>query len=324
MNTGGLRMRHTIARRGATVLAVAVIASGCAGPAAQVSQGQSDSPTPATASPSASNAPSAPALVESPSVEPSAPVASTPAPSVTDFGYSDVLQVNVDGLAVRSGPSVTSSLAKVYRWNGETHVAIGDARLSAGDYVSVELGPLQIGDTVWYLVWPAEDARLHYNPGGSWDANGDFETDGSNDPGWVAASVAQDQHLTLYRPTDPSEYESWPEGGPRTLLASGTGDYLSEPLVQHDMYDFDWAAAVQDRPVPCSFSVTLLPEDGAEPVLAIEAAVADTDVGPVSGIEGIVDTPWAGSAGQTGDPLFRVSVRSECTWTLKLAPLAHD
>jgi hypothetical protein len=315
----GLR---AIARRRLSILAVAVVACGCAAPAADISQGASAT---AAASASASDGASSEPPTPSPTPSSTASDAASASPSITTaFEFLNILQVGVDGLAVRSAPSVISPLAKVYRWNGQTHLAIGDARLAAGDYVSVELGPLQIGDTVWYLVWPAEDARLHYSPSQSWDANGDFETNGGNDPAWVAASVAEDQYLTLFRTTDPSEYANWPAGGPMTVMVSGTGDYMSEPQVQHDMYDFDWAAAVPDQAVPCSFSVTLVPEDGAEPVLVIETAVADSEQGPTQGPAGVVDTPWDGSAGHPGDALFRVSVRSGCAWAFKLEPLPHD
>lgn len=304
---------------------ISLVMAGCAAPTAQVSQGPSiTAAASASASDEASSEPPTPSPTPA-TTSSTASDASSASPSITTaFEYSDILQVDVDGLAARSAPSVTSPLAKVYRWNGQTNLAIGDARLAAGDYVSVELGPLQIRDTVWYLVWPAEEARLHYSPSQSWDANGDFETVGGNDPAWVAASVGEDQYLTLYRPTDPSQYGSWPAGGPRTLMVSGTGDYVSDPHVQHDLFDFDWAAAVHDQAVPCSFSVTLVPEDGAEPVLAIETVVADVD--QRRGQSGLrpVNTSWAASAGDPGDPLFTVSVRSGCAWALKLAPLPHD
>ncbi len=161
----------------------------------------------------------------------------------------------------------------------------------------------------------------NYNPGVWWDSNGDFATVGGVDPGWVAASVGEEQHLTLYRPTDPSEYASWPAGGPMTLMVAGTGDYVSEPQVQHDLFDFDWAAAVHDA--PCPFSVTLLPGNGAGPLVAIETSIADVDQGPMSGPASVVDAPWAASAGDPGDPLFTIAVRSDCAWAVKLTPLPH-
>ncbi len=289
---------------------LAAVCIGCTAPAAQDSRAPSATPA-ATSTPSASAATAA-----SPTAQPPGTTAPTPGPAgVTGFGFSDILQVEVNGLAVRVSPTLTSPLAQGTE-------GTGDVRLDAGDYVSVELGPLTIGDVVWYLVWPAENAQLNYSTLW-WDTNGDDSVGGVN-PGWVAASVGEDQYLTLYRDTDPSEYASWPAGGPQTLMVSRTGDYVSEPLMQHDMFDFDWAASVHAQSAPCSFSVTLLPEDGAEPVVAIETSIADADQGPVSGLAGIVDTPWGASAGDTGDPLFRVSIRSGCAWALKLAPMPHD
>ncbi len=233
---------------------------------------------------------------------------------VTGAGFSDILMVEVNGLAVRVSPTLSSPLAQGIE-------RTGDVRLDAGDYVSVELGPLLIGDVVWYLVWPAEDARLNYSTLW-WDTNGDDPVGGVN-PGWVAAAVGEDQYLSLYRPTDPSEYTSWPAGGPMTLMVSGSGDYVSEPHVQHDRFSIRWAVAVQHQAAPCSFSVALLPEDGAEPVVVIDTSVDDVIEGPVPGPTGVVHAPWGASAGDLGD-LFRVVVRSGCAWTLKLTPLPHD
>jgi hypothetical protein len=289
----------------------------CAAPAAQESRPPSATLA-ATFTPSASGTTAGGTTAPSPSptAEPTAIAPPTPDSSViAGFGFSDILRVEVNGLAVRVSPALGSPLAQGIE-------RTGDVRLDAGDYVSVELGPLAIEDVVWYLVWPAEDARLNYSTAW-WDTNGDDPLGGVN-PGWVAASVGEDQYLTLYLETDPSEYASWPAGGPTTLMVSGTGDYVSEPQVQHDLFDFDWAAAVNDGLAPCSFSVTLLPEDGAEPVVASEASIADVDQGSVSGPEGLIHTPWGASAGTTGGPLFTVSVRSGCAWTLKLAPLPHD
>ena len=300
-------------RRSVGAIASAMVCVACAAPAAQESGAPSVTLAAATSTPSPS---ATPASTASPTAEPSVTPPATPGSSVvTGFGFSDILQVEVNGLAVRVSPTLSSPLAQGIE-------RAGDVRLNAGDYVSVELGPLAIGDVVWYRVWPAEDARLHYSTLW-WDTNGDDPVGGVN-PGWVASLVGEDQYLTLYRPTDPSEYESWSAGGPMTLMVSGTGDYVSEPHVQHDLFDFDWAAAVDDQSAPCSFSVTLLPENGAEPVIAIETSIADVEQGPESGTAGLVETPWAASAGHPGDPLFTVSVRSSCAWTLKLAPLPHD
>ena len=307
-----------------SLVAAVMALAGCAAPATQESQAPSATPAATSTPPASATSPRS----ASPTAEASVTAPPTVSPSVvTGFGFSDILRVEVNGLAVRVSPTLSSPLAQgIGRVTDEiapdTLSSTGDVRLDAGDYVSVELGPLTSGDVVWYLVWPAEDARLNYSTLW-WDTNGDDPVGGVN-PGWVAASVREDQYLTLYRATDPSEYGSWPAGGPKTSMVSGIGDYVSEPLVQHDLFDFDWAAAVHDQPSPCSLSVTLLPEDGGEPLVAIETAIDDAEQGPVSGEAGLVHTSWGASAGDPGDPLFTVSVRSGCAWAVKLAPLPHD
>ena len=242
----------------------------------------------ATSTPSPS---ATPASTTSPMAEPSGTPPATPGSSVvTGLGQRHPASRGQRAGSPRE-PKPQSPLAQgikrvTHDTAPDTLTSAGDVRLEAGDYVSVDLGPLAIGDVVWYRVWPAEDAQLHYSTLW-WDTNGDDPVGGVN-PGWVASSVGEDQYLTLYRPTDPSEYEAWSAEGPMTLMASGTGNYVSEPYVQHDLFDFEWAAAVDDQSAPCSFSVTLLPENGAEPVIAIETSIAHVEQGPESGIAGLL------------------------------------
>jgi hypothetical protein len=316
------RIRLTARLRG-LVVATALLTTACA-PTAQESQATSATPA-TTATPSAS-------AVPEPTASPTAELSATPSPTpessvISGFGFSDILRVEVNDLAVRVSPSPSSPLMQriefvTHESAPNTLRSTGDVRLDAGDYVSVELGPLTIDDVVWYLVWPAVDARLHYSPSW-WDANGDNPVGGAH-PGWVAASVGGDQYLAQYRATDPRAYESWPAGGPMTLMVSGTGNFISEPMTRHDMYDFDWAATTLDGSAPCLFTVILLPEDDAEQVVAIDTSIADAEQGPVTGLAGRINAPWNASAGHPGDPLFTVSVRSGCAWSLKLAPLPHD
>jgi hypothetical protein len=264
-----------------------------------------------------------------PSPEPSADTSpepkpiSTPTPTSapsgspfvsTGFQYSDILRVEVNGLAVRVAPELGSALVQGIGLSGEP---LGDVRLDAGDFVSVHLGPLPIGDTVWYQVWPAEDARLNYSTVG-WDPGLPADIGGVG-PGWVTASVGEDQNLALYRRPEPSEYESWSPGGPQMLMVSGTGDYESEPQAGTDLYAFDWAVALGDDLAPCAFSVTLQPEDGGEPVVAVETSTTGFTVGPGSGVV----TPWGPTAGGSWT-LFTVSIASGCTWAVLLRPLGHD
>jgi hypothetical protein len=291
-------------------LALVVIAVGLAMAVFSGAQPAAEaSPVPSTSvSPSAS-----PTDEVSPSAAESTIPTSTPfasPSSFTDFNYADILRVDVNGLAVRQSPSLTSPLAQGSRFDGAQTVPTGDVRLNAGEFVSVELGSLPIGDVVWYLVWPAEDARFHYAPTLGWQ-------------GWVAASVGEDEYLSWYRRTESSEYESWTSEGPQTLMVSGTGDYESEPQVQHDMFAFYWAVAADDHPSPCAFSVTMRSEGRAEPVTAIETSTSGVDLGPTDGPSSVLNTPWAPAA-ETSSDTFTVSISSGCTWAVRLWPLAHD
>jgi hypothetical protein len=232
----------------------------------------------------------------------------------TDFQYWDILRVEVSGPAVREAPMLSSHLLQAVPVGGvPAGEPLGDVRLDAGDFVSVHLGPLPIGDTVWYLVWPAEDARLGYSTVW-WD---DVPVDGGVRPGWVAASVGKDQYLTLYRRSETSPIEQG------FLVVSGTGDHESGPQARHDLFAFNWAVAVDDSPSPCAFSVTLVPEDGAAPVVAVETSTTDVKQGAMSGSGSQVETPWGPSAGGSWDS-FTVSISSGCTWAVGLWPAGHD
>jgi hypothetical protein len=223
----------------------------------------------------------------------------------TGFQYSDIVRVEVNGLAVRHEPSLTSPLVQGIRVVGvPAPEPIGEVRLNPGDFVSVHLGPLPIGDIVWYLVRPAEDGRLGYSTI-SWE-------------GWAAASVGQDQYWTLHRRPAPEEYESWPPGGPHTFMVAGTGDYDSGPQPRHDLFVLTWAIAADDHPAPCAFSVSLVPENDATGVVVVETSTSDVEQGPT-----FPSTPWGPSAGGSWDS-FTVSIRSGCTWAMTLWPGAHD
>jgi hypothetical protein len=223
----------------------------------------------------------------------------------------------VNGLAVREAPMVTSPIAQGYQFDGvQSWEPVGEIRLNAGDSVWVQLGPMPIGDTVWYLVWPGEGQV-------PWDSNGDFETVGGWDPAWVAAAVGEDEYLSLYRRSDPSENTPWPTGGPQTLMIAGTGDYMSDPQVQHDLFGLSWAVTADDHPSPCAFEVTLLPDDAAEPVLAVDVSTSGFEQGPQTGPSAVLNTPWEPSAGSSSSS-FTVSISSGCTWAVMLWPLAHD
>ena len=70
----------------------------------------------------------------------------TPTPSATPsgeliegFGYDDILQVDADGLAVRTAPY--TSMPQAIGYTAERGSGSGPVRLDEGDYVSVDLDP---------------------------------------------------------------------------------------------------------------------------------------------------------------------------------------
>ena len=304
-----------VTRRSLGILAAVLLCVGCSSEAAP-SVGIA-----ATATPRVVTTP-LPSLLTSPEPTPAVTSpTSTPASSPTDppvvtptppkaFKYSDILRVGVDGLAVRASPTRSARLLQ-----GDREAEpIGDIRLDEGDFVSVELGPLPVGDTVWYLVWPAEDARLHYSTI-TWSTGP--EQDGGTIPGWVAASVGSDAYLSLHRKPTKREIEEFMPVG---LNVSGRGDYTSKPQKRHDLFLFRWAVSAENG-APCDFSVTLRPEDDAKPFVAVDTSTREV---ATSGTETMTpQLPWGPSAGGTWNS-FDVSIKSGCTWTIRLSPLHHD
>lgn len=294
----------------------ATIALGLLVIACSATEGPAASPAAAMTPPSRSTHSTGPA-----GVGPTPPVVSlapTPSPSPTDapsatpavhtgFRYSDILRVEADRLAVRQGPSRDSPLVQGERGSEP----IGEIRLRTGDFVSVDLGPLPVGDTVWYLVWPAEDARLHYS-------TTNWIVGPGSGPGWVAGSVGDARYLRLHRRPETSEIEEYLPVG---LNVSGTGDHESEPIPRHDLFAFSWAIAARDDGSPCGFTATLVPEREAPPVIAVDATTSRVAQGPMTG--STPGTPWGRSAGGAWDT-FTVSIVSGCAWSIRLVPLPHD
>ena len=283
----------------ATVAGVSLLLMACQG-------GQNPSASP-SATPGDSVQQSA---SSSPSDQPSPPPSTGEA--LEGFHLDDVLRVEVNSLAVRVKPYTTEPLATGSRFDGTKLNVIGSVRLNVGDYVSVELGPVKIGDTTWYRVWPAEDGRLHYSTV-SWDTNG--QVDDGIEPAWVAASVGTDVYLTLHEAAHP---EPWMSGLP--LLVSGSGNYVSGPLQSTDLFTLDWVYLIDDQLAPCGFRVTLGAIGGAEGVVVVdESTIGAFEDGSVR-LGNADGTPVAGEG---VDP-FELRVASGCEWTLRLEPQPHD
>lgn len=224
------------------------------------------------------------------------------------FDYTDILRIEVDRLAVRTAPFTHMPLATAWR-NGEM---IGEARLGPGDYVSVDLGPLRIGDTTWYRVWPAENAELNFSTI-DWDTKGD----GPNpvEPGWIATDVGDETYVSLFSPADLTPTV---EGVP--LLISGTGDFESAEFEGFDLYLLEWAYTIDDQDAPCDFAVQLASADDGDSV----DVVASSTIGAFEeGANPIGSGDRNPIIGEEFAPLV-LEVRSDCEWSLRFDAQPHD
>lgn len=301
-------------RRLTAALGVLLIVAAC-GAQTQGSPAASD----AASAPADTNAPSTGTESGAPSAGPSITPAGTPGPTPilhNGFHYSDILKIGVNRLAARVAPTRTAALVHGYDVSGPAPIDKGQIRLNKGDYVSVELGPLPIGDTVWYLVWPAPGAKLH--PGGTeWYTTPPMA--GAPLPGWVAASVGSAVYMALQRRPDQAEIDATGSVG---VTAAGVGDYVSGPQQRHDVFQFGWAAAAPVSGTACAFKVELVPPDADfDPKVAITTSTTTVKVSPLGGSG--VSAPWLPA--DTGSwETFTVNVTSTCNWAIHLVRLEHD
>lgn len=296
------------------MLAALLAVAGCGGQ----TQG-SPGPTTAATLTSATDA----ALPTLPPAGPSLTPTATPGPTsgatpqlADGFHYSDILRVQVNSLAARIAPKRTAALVHGYDLSGPAPVDKGSVRLNKGDYVSVELGPLPIGDTVWYLVWPATAAALHPN-GAQWYTTPPME--GSPIPAWVAASVGSDVYLSIQRRPDLTEIEAFSAVG---VVGAGFGNYTTGPQARHDGFSFQWAAAAPVSGTSCALKIALVPEDEAvDAKVAVQTTTSTVKVGPLDGSN--LGAPWLPAPAGSWES-FSVNVTSTCTWAFRLLRLEHD
>ncbi len=254
-------------------------------------------PAPSAAGSSASAATTAPS---------SAPATPAATPIVNPgFKFGDVLKIQVNSLAARIAPKRSAALVHAYDITGPAPVDGGLVRLDKGALVSVELGPVPVGDTVWYLVWPL--------PGGAqWYTTPPM--DGSPVPAWVAASVGSAVYVQLDHAGggDPSG----------SVGAAGRGDYVSAPQPRHDVFQLKWAAATPSSGESCSFKVVLVPSDADfDPKVAIQTTTTTVKVGPLGGTG--VRASWLPAPAGSWET-FTVAVTSTCNWAFRLVRLEHD
>jgi hypothetical protein len=225
--------------------------------------------------------------------------------------------VQVNNLAVRAQPRRTAALVHAYDLTGPAPIDHGVVRLDTGAFVSVHVGPVRVGQTVWYLVWPSKDGDFHTSPV-TWYTQ--HPSEGSPGPGWMAASVGDDVYATLVREPGNAELEGYEPVG---MNLAGTGPIVSAPQPRHDGWSFTWAVATTTSGTPCNVLVELVPEDGDfEPVSVLETTTSGVKVSSRNGA--FVTAPsWLPAAVGSWET-FTVEVSGTCRWAIRLTPLHHD
>jgi hypothetical protein len=210
-----------------------------------------------------------------------------------------------------AGPSLTPTATA-----GPTPVDEGEVRLNESDFVSVELGPLTIGDTVWYLVWPATATEVHPE-GTQWYTTPPME--GSPIPAWVAAKVGDAAYMSLERRPELAEIEAYQPVG---VTAAGFGDYESAPQPRHDAFLIEWAVAAPTSGTSCSVKISLAPSDADfDAKVAVNTTTTTEKIGPLAGASLVA--PWL-PAPEGSWETFTVQVTSTCNWAFRLVRLEHD
>jgi hypothetical protein len=312
-----LKRRPATRRRWLGALGTALVLAGCGSPTSEGSPGAGGSPATSPSGSLPTAAPGSPGA----SAAPSPTAAPTPAPAPTGTitvgaKYGDILKVEVNNLAVRAQPRRTAELVHAYELGGPAPIDHGLVRLDRGDFVSVHLGPVQVGSTLWYLVYPSLDGDFQTSPV-TWYT--EHPSEGSPGPGWMAASVGSDVYATLVREPSDGELEGFEPIG---LNAAGTGPYVSPPQPRHDGWSFTWAAATPDASDPCTFDAQLFPSDTAvAPVTAIETTTTGVKVSSRNGK--FLTAPWLPTPAGSWET-FTVQVSGSCRWALRLTPLHHD
>jgi hypothetical protein len=246
---------------------------------------------------------------------PTSPPAATGTPS-EGFNYGDILKVQVTNLAVRAQPKRSAALVHAYDLSGPAPIDHGLVRLDKGAFVSVHLGPIRVGETVWYLVWPSKDGDFHTSPIGWYTQH---PSEGTPGPGWMATSVGADVYASLAREPSIAELVSFEPVG---VNLAGTGPLASLPQPRHDGWSFTWAIATTESGTPCHALVELVPEDGDfEPVTVLGTSTSGVKVSPRNGA--FVTAPWLPADAGSWES-FAVEASGTCRWAVRLTPLHHD
>jgi hypothetical protein len=287
-----------------------VIVAGCA--TSEASPG----PSPATTSPEAT-----PAATASPTLTPTAttaPATQAPGPTGTltknGFRFDDILKIQVNKLAVRVAPTRDARLVHQYLILGTKASDLGEVRLNKGDQVKVQMGPLIIGTTTWYLVWPASGGTLNDQTTNWYDVK---PLAGQPVPAWIATTVSGNAYATLdLRPTT-AEIAAVEEPG---LVVAGTGNYVSPPMPRHDAFQLYWGATTTGTSASCAIKILLVPDDADfDPLDVLATTTTSVKVSPLNGTAEL----WSHATSATW-ATFSVEVTTTCRWAIRLIRLEHD
>jgi hypothetical protein len=229
------------------------------------------------------------------------------------FHFSDILKVQVNNLAARIAPKTSAALVHWYITLDTTSSDLGEVRLDKGAFVSVELGPVPIGNTVWYLVWPATSTQPR-TEGTNWYHVAPPK--GQSVPAWVAASVGDAKYMTFAKRPTTAEIEAVQTIG---LNLAGRGNYRSDPMPRHDAFLLTWAAASTSA-TACTFKVELVPDDlDFDPLVAVSTSTTTVKVAALEGVPLL----WSVATKSTW-ATFTLDVTSTCNWAVRLERLEHD
>lgn len=310
---GVSELRTNARRRLLGALGVIAIVAGCSSPVASPGASAGASPAPidtgALLTPPPTLSPT-----RSPGVGPTAVPASSGTVTTTGFHFDDILRIQIDKLAVRTAPTKTARLAHQYLILGTTASDLGEVRLNTGDFVKVQLGPLQVGTITWYLVWPAAGASLDDQTTNWYDQ---APLAGQPVPAWIATGVGSAKYVTLERRPTTAEIAAVDAPG---LVVAGTGNYVSAPMPRHDAFLLYWAATITGTETTCPFKVQLVPDDADfDPLTAVDTSTTSVKAAPVAGAA----LPWT-VAGSSTWTTFALEVTSSCRWAVRLVRLEHD
>lgn len=287
--------------RRAFLLCFIISVAGCAttaAPTASPSGALSETPPPApTADPEATASPGVVQASTGPTATPTTP------PLANDLASGAFARVVVNGLAVRTGPSVSYPLISAYRWdntrNAEVH-ATDAVRVDDGHFLHVVGGPFVVLGETWYRVGnvgqPDDAVDEHLR----WDSDGD----GMHfDSGWVAGGSAEAPFLVpAEQPPPPSGAPVFGPGPAPYAAAWGMGDGRTDSFEATSPISVRWTAADPEG-TECDMRVTLQP------------AGIDMGSAHVNGW-GEGDEWWPrDSSSMDGD--YWVEIRSDCSWSLQ-------